>query len=118
MMQEKLESFGGRTVDAAVLRLTGTISELVGQLDPEEELFIVAKAVVGHIDHGNRGSGDERSYTRTHKANLVRLFVLPRDQGERMLIEAKELADERFGIQSLGLFDDKDDGDGEDDAGQ
>lgn len=107
-MQEKLDGFGGRDVQVGELRVLGSSDELVGQLDPDEELFVVGKAVVTEITHGEKGGRDDRAYTRTHRAHLVRFFALPPDQGKKLLEQAKVAADERFGVQGLGLFEEDD----------
>lgn len=102
-MQEKLDLFEGRDVQVSELRLLGSAHERVGQLDYGEEVLIVAKAVVTKVEYRDKRTeqGGEPSFVRTHRAGITQFFVVPREQGERWLGEARTLADERFGVQDL-----------------
>lgn len=102
-MQEKLDRFEGHDVQASELRLLGSSHENVGQLEHGEEVLIIAKAVVSKIEHRDKslGRGSESSFVRTHRAGITRFFVVPNDQGEQWLAEAKAFSDERFGVQSI-----------------
>jgi hypothetical protein len=77
--------------------LTGHSDERVGALVNEEEIFLIVRAVVSNVDHGNVGN----VFTRTHKVKATSAILLDAEQGARILDEAAMLADERFGIQSL-----------------
>ena len=97
-MTKKLKPFEGHAVQASVLKLSGGTSEKIGSLDQDEVVYFVGCASVGAIEHGYQAKG---TYTRTHKANVIQLFVIDAEDGQRMLVEAKALSDDRFGIQQL-----------------
>ena len=101
-MKTRLPKFEGVSVEAATLRVNGSIDERVGSLASGEELFVILRAVVVDVAHGIRAE----VMTRQHKARTVNAVLLEPDQGARLLEEALVLADERFGIRDLFHTDD------------
>lgn len=102
-MQEKLDDFDGRHVQASELRLLGSGSERIGQLTQGEEILIVAKVVVGQVGFRDKtlDRGGEPMFMRVHRGAISRFYIVPNEQGERWLAEGRALADERFGIEDL-----------------
>lgn len=100
-MDTQLGLFEGHAVQAATLNLTGKTHERIGKMDIDEEIFLVVKARVEKVSHGDEKIAKTDLFTRGHKAAITSMFVVNRDQGERMLNEAAMMADEAFGIESL-----------------
>lgn len=100
-MDTQLGLFEGRSVQACTLKLTGSTHERIGKMVLDEEIFIVCKARVEKISHGDEKVARTDQFTRGHKAAITAMFVVDRGQGEAMLSEAAMLADEAFGIESM-----------------
>jgi hypothetical protein len=96
-MKTNLPKFEGRPVEAASLRLSGKSQERVGSLALGEEVYVIVKATIAKISHGDASE----VFTRQHDARAVAVVIVDRKDGERWLSEAAMLADERFGIQNL-----------------
>lgn len=111
-MKTTLPKFEGQQVQAARLKLSGHSDERVGALASEEDVYLIVRGVVAHIDHGNVGD----VFTRTHTVRATAAILMSADQGARILDEAAMLADERFGVQNLfgGGTGPKDDGPADD----
>ena len=96
-MKARLPKFEGVAVEAATLRVSGSIGERVGALASGEELFVILRAVVTDVAHGVKAD----VMTRQHRATTIVAVLLEPGQGARLLEEALVLADERFGIRDL-----------------
>ena len=96
-MKTRLPKFEGVPVEAATLKVAGSLAERVGALATGEELFVILRAVVTDVGHGIHAE----VMTRQHKAATVVAVLLEPEQGARLLEEALVLADERFGIRDL-----------------
>ena len=92
-------------MEAATLKVAGSLAERVGALATGEELFVILRAVVTDVGHGIHAD----VMTRQHKAATVLAVLLEPEQGARLLEEALVLADERFGIRDLFHTDGTDD---------
>lgn len=100
-METALGSFEGRKIDIGAIKLTGSATERVGKLALGEEVYVVGRAVVSRIEHGETKDG----FVRVHKAEVVSLALIEPEDGKRMLAEGQRLADERFGVVSLFRHD-------------
>jgi hypothetical protein len=96
-LNPKLPKFEGEQPQAASLRLSGRSDERVGALAREEEVYLIVRAVVNKITHGDESG----VLTRVHHARATTVILMERDQGERILDEATMLANEQFGIRDL-----------------
>lgn len=96
-MKPHLPKFEGREVDASSLKISGSTEDHVGALHQEEVVYTVTKAVVSGVDH--RFVKD--IYTRAHKATPVAMVVVDEATGEKMLEQAYEAAEARFGVKGL-----------------
>lgn len=97
-MKAQLGNFEGSRIDIGAIKLSGSAAERVGKLALGEEVWVVGRAIVGRIEHGETKDG----FVRVHKAEVVSMALVGRDEGQRMLTEGQALADERFGL--AGLF--------------
>lgn len=100
-METQLGLFEGTAVEAARLTLSGASDERVGKMAMGEEIFLVVKAVVHKVSHGEEKVNKVEQFTRTHKAGITAMFMVDKGAGERMLMEASMLSDEQFGISNL-----------------
>jgi hypothetical protein len=96
-MKAAVPRFEGMPVHGAVVKLTGKATEKVGSLAYDEEVYFVVRGVVAKVAHGP----DEGVFTRIHEVKASALVMVDGQAGERMLDEARMLADERFGIRNL-----------------
>ena len=100
-MRTKLPKFDGITVEASTLRATAHLSDRVGALRSGEEVFLILRAIVTDVTH----HPNAEAMCRVHKAATLTAAMLEPAQGARLLEEALELADERFGIRNLFNLD-------------
>jgi hypothetical protein len=90
--------FEGTEVTTCTLRLSGRLSERVGALDLDEDLYLLVRAVVTSIEHVEADTG---TIERRHKAKAVAIVPYDAVAGAALLTEATAEADRRFGIVTL-----------------
>lgn len=105
-MKTTLPRFENRTPAAATLALTGKATANVGALAYGEEVFLIVRANVTKVAHGEARVNGADVFARQHtlKADACQLVEL--EDGKRLLAEAEALADERFGVPNLFNQDD------------
>ncbi len=108
-METQLGTFEGRRVQASKLMLNGSTTDRIGHMDLDEEIYLVVKARVASISHGETKVHKTDLFTRTQQGKIEQMFVVDRDEGEAMLSDAAQKADERFGVKNLFSGDDEDD---------
>ena len=74
-MKNSLGKFEGRVVEAAVLKLSGTIDDRVGTLHQDEEIYFVGKATVTKVTHG----WVKEIYSRLHAGKASQLVIIDAD---------------------------------------
>ena len=75
-MKNSLGKFEGRVVEAAVLKLSGTIDDRVGTLHQDEEIYFVGKATVTKVTHG----WVKEIYSRLHAGKASQLVIIDADE--------------------------------------
>ena len=100
-MKTSLPRFENRTPSAAAIALSGKAHDRVGALAYDEEVFLIVRARVTFVAHGDTRVNGADVFTRKHTLKADAVELLEADEGKRMLAEAEMLADERFGVPNL-----------------
>ena len=100
-MKTTLPRFENRTPAAATLALSGKATANVGALAYGEEVFLIVRANVTLVGHGEARVNGADVFARKHTLKADACQLLDADEGKRMLAEAEMLADERFGVPNL-----------------
>ena len=100
-MKTSLPRFENRTPAAATLALTGKANANVGALSYGEEVFLIVRASVTLVGHGEARVNGADVFARKHTLKADACQLLDADEGKTMLAEAEMMADERFGVPNL-----------------
>lgn len=104
-MQIELPQFEGKDVQTAVARFSGRATQRIGALAQDEFAIVIARVRVNSVMHkdfkASTGANSPKLFTRVHDLATTRAVVLSEEDGQRLLGEAIQLADEKFGIESL-----------------
>lgn len=117
-MDVNLGMFEGRTVTAGGIKLTGSSWARVGRLDADEDCYLIVRATVTKITHGEAKIDGAGHYARVHTLAASAVELVDTDAGARMLDESRMLADECFGTPNIfaraGEWDEEDERDDDD----
>ena len=100
-MKTTLPRFEGRPVQVGTIRLTGRTHDRVGCLAHDEEVFLIVRARVADVGHGDARVNGADLFARKHILKADAVSIVEAKDGARMLEEAIALADERFGVPNL-----------------
>lgn len=103
--------FEGLEVEAATLNLgTVKVKKAVGHREIGEEVYLVIKAQIADVTHGDTKIDGDIEFTRIHKADVYSVAVLGEIAGRVLFEDAKKIQEAEWGNASFGF--DSDEGSG------